>query len=59
MKVKVTKKCYGLEFQKLLRQYSMVCSMSRKAECWDNTQRQHSTIGHVSPAEFEKRVCVV
>lgn len=87
------------EFQKLLRQYSMVCSMSRKAECWDNapaesffhtlkveniygektfetrkeaigkifdyiecwynTQRQHSTIGHVSPAEFEKRACVV
>lgn len=83
------------DFQKLLREYAMVCSMSRKAECWDNaptesffhslkvewiygenvfetrkeaiekifdyiegwynTQRLHSTIGHVSPAEYEKR----
>lgn len=82
------------DFQKLLREYAMVCSMSRKAECWDNaptesffhslkvewiygervfetrkeaiekifdyiegwynTQRLHSTIGHVSPAEYEK-----
>ena len=86
------------EFQALLAQYAMVCSMSRKAECWDNaptesffhslkvewiygekvfetrkeaiekifdyiegwynTRRLHSSIGQVSPAEFEKRaVC--
>lgn len=83
------------DFQALLAQYAMVCSMSRKAECWDNattesffhslkvewiygekvfetrkeaiekifdyiecwynTQRLHSSNGHVSPAEFEKR----
>ena len=83
------------DFQALLAQFTMVCSMSRKAECWDNAptesffhslkvewiygekifetrkeaiekifayiecwynnQRLHSTIGHVSPAEFEKR----
>jgi putative transposase len=83
------------EFQKLIGEYSMVCSMSRKGECWDNaptesffhslkvewiygenifetrkeakekifdyieswynTKRLHSTNGHVSPAEFEKR----
>jgi putative transposase len=83
------------EFQKLIGEYSMVCSMSRKGECWDNaptesffhslkvewiygenifetrkeakekifdyieswynTKRLHSTNGHASPAEFEKR----
>ena len=26
----------SLDFQKLLFEYAMVCSMSRKAECWDN-----------------------
>lgn len=83
------------EFQALLARHGMVCSMSRKGECWDNAptesffhslkvewiygervfetrkeatekifdyiegwynhQRLHSSIGHVSPAEFEKR----
>jgi len=26
----------GNEYQKLLEQYGMVCSMSRKGDCWDN-----------------------
>ena len=26
----------GNDYQKLLDQYSMVCSMSRKGDCWDN-----------------------
>jgi len=26
----------GSEYQKLLKQYGMICSMSRKADCWDN-----------------------
>ena len=26
----------GNEYQSLLEQYSMVCSMSRKGDCWDN-----------------------
>jgi putative transposase len=26
----------GSEYQKLLEQYGMICSMSRKGDCWDN-----------------------
>ena len=26
----------GIEYQKLLRGYGMICSMSRKGDCWDN-----------------------
>jgi len=26
----------GSEYQKLLKQYGMICSMSRKGDCWDN-----------------------
>jgi transposase InsO family protein len=26
----------GKEYQKLLNRYGMVCSMSRKGDCWDN-----------------------
>ncbi len=79
-------------YQQLLKQRSMVCSMSRKGNCWDNsptersfsslkrewltgnvyptresaiadtyayigyynTQRIHTTIGDMTPIEFEK-----
>lgn len=26
----------GIEYQKLLKSYGMICSMSRKGDCWDN-----------------------
>jgi putative transposase len=29
-------KSAGTEYQKLLKQYGMICSMSRKGDCWDN-----------------------
>src|SRR4051812_423928 len=80
------------DYQKQLVQYGMVCSMSRKGNCWDNApmegffhslktelvhhcdyqtrdearrdifeyievfynrQRRHSTLGHLSPTQFE------
>ena len=82
------------DYQKLLKQYGMVCSMSRKANCYDNApmeswfkslkvewghlrrfatraqarsdafsyietfynpRRRHSSLGYVSPREFERR----
>jgi len=82
------------EYQKLLTETEMVCSMSRKGNCWDNApmesffatlktelvyreqfktrqeaktkifeyievfynrQRRHSTLGNISPVDFEKR----
>jgi putative transposase len=82
------------DYQKLLKQYGMVCSMSRKANCYDNApmeswfkslkvewvnlrcfatraqarsdafsyietfynpHRRHSSLGYVSPREFERR----
>ncbi len=82
------------EYQKLLTETEMVCSMSRKGNCWDNApmesffatlktelvyreqfktrqeaktkifeyievfynrQRRHSTLGNVSPVDFERR----
>jgi putative transposase len=82
------------DYQKLLRQYEMISSMSEKGDCWDNApvesyfstlkneiddlssmtraeawqtlfefieiwynrQRIHSTIGYVSPAQYEANV---
>jgi transposase InsO family protein len=82
------------EFQAVLSQQSILCSMSRRGNCWDNApvesffgtlkqelvnrfqfatraaarkevfeyieawynrQRRHSSLGYVSPAEFERR----
>lgn len=82
------------DYQKLLQQYAMVCSMSRKGDCYDNapmeswfktlkvervnlqryatraqarsdvfsyieafynSRRRHSSLGYVSPREFERR----
>ena len=82
------------DYQKLLKQYGMVCSMSRKANCYDNApieswfkslkvewlhlrrfatraqarsdafsyietfynpRRRHSSLGYLSPREFERR----
>jgi putative transposase len=82
------------EYQALLKKMGLSCSMSRKANCWDNAvvesffstlkrewieskgyrtraearadifyfietwynrKRRHSTLGYVSPAEFERR----
>ena len=82
------------EYQKLLNETSMICSMSRKGDCWDNApmesffatlktelvnrerfktreeartkifeyievfynrQRRHSTLGNISPVDFERR----
>ena len=82
------------EFQRLLVDQGIVCSMSRRGDCWDNAamesffstlklerahrrryrsrdearadlfdyierfynpRRKHSTLGYVSPAEFERR----
>ena len=82
----------GSEYQELLEQYGMTCSMSRKGDCWDNAVmesfystlkteliyhenfrtrdearkavfeyiemfynriRRHSTLGYLSPADFE------
>jgi len=82
------------EYQKLLRETQMICSMSRKGNCWDNApmesffatlkaelvyreqfktrqeaktkifeyievfynrQRRHSTLGNISPVDFERR----
>jgi putative transposase len=80
-------------YQRLLARHGITCSMSRRADCWDNapmesffaslkkelvhdadfatraqaraeiveyievfynTQRRHSSLGHVSPAEYER-----
>ncbi len=82
------------EFQRLLADQGIICSMSRRGDCWDNAamesffstlklerahrrryrsrdearadlfdyierfynpRRKHSTLGYVSPAEFERR----
>jgi len=82
------------KYQKLLKKTKMICSMSRKGNCWDNApmesffatlkaelvyreqfktrqeakakifeyievfynrQRRHSTLGNISPVDFEKR----
>jgi len=82
------------EYQRLLEESGMICSMSRKGDCWDNApmesffatlktelvnreqfktrkearakifeyievfyncQRRHSTLGHQSPVDFERR----
>ncbi len=82
------------DFQRLLREQGITCSMSRRGDCWDNAamesffstlkrervsakqyrtrdearadifdyierfynpRRRHSTIGYVSPVEYEKR----
>jgi putative transposase len=83
------------DFQRLLAHHGIVCSMSRKGECWDNAavesffstfkqervyrrpryktrdearadafdyieqfynpRRRHSTLGQISPAEFERQ----
>jgi putative transposase len=82
------------EFQRLLAEHGIVCSMSRRGDCWDNAamesffstlkiervnrrhyrtrdearadifdyierfynpRRRHSTLGQVSPAEFERQ----
>ena len=82
------------DYQKLVKQYGIVCSMSRKAKCYDNApveswfkslkvervqprryatraqarsdvfsyietfynpRRRHSSLGYVSPREFERR----
>jgi putative transposase len=83
------------DFQRLLADHGIVCSMSRKGDCWDNAvmesffstlktervyrrpryrtrdearadvfdyierfynpRRRHSTLGHISPAEFERQ----
>ena len=81
------------QFQKLLGEHGVTCSMSRSGDCWDNAamesffsslkiervyrktyrtrdeakadvfdyierfynpRRRHSTLGYLSPAEFEK-----
>lgn len=82
----------GTKYQKLLKSYKMICSMSRKGNCWDNAPmerffrslksehlsycrlisravaraevldyitfynayRRHSTLGYLSPMEFER-----
>ncbi len=85
----------SLTYQKLLRQYGMICSMSRKGNCWDNapverffsslkrewtgdrlyrtrqeaisdvreyvavyynSKRLHSTLGYMTPLNYEKRL---
>jgi putative transposase len=82
------------EFQRLLAEQNITCSMSRRGDCWDNAamesffstlkleranrrryanrdearadlfdyierfynpRRKHSTLGNISPAEFERR----
>lgn len=82
------------EFQRLLADQGIICSMSRRGDCWDNAamesffstlklerahrrrygtrdearadlfdyierfynpRRKHSTLGYISPAEFERR----
>ena len=82
------------DYQKTLREQQIICSMSRRANCWDNAvvesffstlktelvqrstftthaqarsalfdyvetfynaRRRHSTLGYLSPAEFERR----
>jgi len=84
----------AIEYQKLLKKTKMICSMSRKGNCWDNApmesffatlkaelvyreqfktrqeaktkifdyievfynrQRRHSTLGNISPVDFELR----
>jgi putative transposase len=84
----------SLDYQGLLRETKMICSMNRRANCWDNAvaesffatlktelvhgtrfrtrdeaqcevgsyiesyynhRRRHSTLGYVSPMEFEKK----
>jgi len=83
------------EYQKLLKQHKMICSMSGKGDCWDNapverffsslkrewtgdrlyptrqqaisdvreyvavyynSKRLHSTLGHTTPMNYEKRL---
>ena len=83
------------DYQKLLRQYGLICSMSRKGNCWDNapverffsslkrewtgdrlyrtrleaiadvreyvavyynSKRLHSTLGYITPMNYEKRL---
>lgn len=85
------------DYRGLLKQHKMVCSMSRKGDCWDNavaesffhtlkvelvnrhqfktkaeakqvifkyiemyynTKRTHSTLGYLSPVDYEKRLLV-
>ena len=85
------------DYRGLLKQHKMVCSMSRKGDCWDNavaesffhtlkvelvnrhrfktkteakqvifkyiemyynTKRTHSTLGYLSPVDYEKRLVV-
>lgn len=53
-------------YQNVLHQHGIVCSMSRKADCWDNAvaryiegwynpRRLHSSLGYLSPNQFEQR----
>ena len=84
------------DYQDLLRKHEIICSMSRKGDCWDNAamesfyhslktewvvfedyrthdeakaslftyielfynrKRRHSTLGYLSPATYEERMC--
>jgi len=51
-------------FQRLMAEHGVACSLSRSGNVWDNAaierfynpRRRHSTIGYISPMEFEAKV---